>query len=127
MIRARRMPWTAPWPSSRTLASVVARHLARRAVIRLCLSVAGGLFSLNARAQIDPDSARRAVERGEALPLSVILARVRPDLGGEVVDVAFNRRRGRWIYDIRVVAASGRLAEVYVDAATAQIVGRDDD
>jgi uncharacterized membrane protein YkoI len=75
--------------------------------------------------QHDHDSARHAVERGEALPLSDILARVRPGLGGEVAGVAFRRKASRWIYEFRVIAANGRLEEVYVDAATAAIIERE--
>ncbi len=75
----------------------------------------------------DHDSARHAVEHGEALPLSDILARVRPELGGEVVGVAFRRKVGRWVYEFRVIAPAGRLDEVYVDAATAEILRRESD
>lgn len=73
----------------------------------------------------DHDSARHAVESGEALPLSDILVRVRSALGGEVVGVAFKRKADRWVYEFRVIAAAGRLDEVYVDAATAEILKRE--
>jgi hypothetical protein len=73
----------------------------------------------------DHDRARLAVERGEAQPLSDILAQVRPALGGEVVDVAFRRSGNRWLYEFRVIVPAGRMTEVYVDAATAEIVRRE--
>ena len=102
----------------------------RRALIGLYLSLCSAGF---ARADDDDDhtdhghdhdSARHAVEKGEALPLADILARVRPELGGEVVGVGFKRKADRWIYEFRVIAA-GRLDEVYVDAATAEIIRRE--
>jgi uncharacterized membrane protein YkoI len=74
----------------------------------------------------DQDRARRAVERGEALALSDILARVRPSLGGEVVAVSFERKKERWIYEFKVIRPGGALVEVYVDAATAEVVRREE-
>ena len=73
----------------------------------------------------DSDRARHAVERGEALALADILTRVRSDLGGEIVGVEFERKRDRWVYEFKVIDPGGRLWEVYVDAATADIVRRE--
>lgn len=101
--------------------------VARRALIGLCLSAAGALLALPVRADRDHDNARHAVEHGEALPLSEILARVRPQLGGEVIGVAFEREEGRWVYEFRIIGPGGRLTEVSVDAATARIVRREND
>ncbi|MBR0673089.1 peptidase M4 [Roseomonas soli] len=72
----------------------------------------------------DHDRARAALERGEALPLAEVLARVRPELGGEVVGVDFDRDDGRWIYEFKVIGPAGRLVEVHVDAATARVLRR---
>jgi uncharacterized membrane protein YkoI len=73
----------------------------------------------------DYDRARRAVERGEALALAEILTRVRPELGGEVVGVELERKRDRWVYEFKVIDPAGRLWEVYVDAANADILKRE--
>ncbi len=73
----------------------------------------------------DHDRATAAVERGEARPLSEILAQVRPELGGEVAGVEFRRKSGRWVYEFRVLAADGQMTEVYVDAATAAVLKRE--
>lgn len=73
----------------------------------------------------DQDRAKLAVERGEARPLSDILAAVRPGLGGEVAGVEFRRKSGRWVYEFRVLEPDGRMTEVYVDAATAGILKRE--
>ena len=72
----------------------------------------------------DHDRAREALERGEALPLADILARVRPELGGEVVGVSFERDDGRWIYGFKVIRPDGRLVEIDVDARTARVLNR---
>lgn len=73
----------------------------------------------------DHDDARLAVERGEALPLAIILERVRGKLGGEVVGVRFEREDGRWIYEFRVIVPGGGLADMCVDAATGELIGRE--
>lgn len=72
------------------------------------------------------DEAREVVERGEALPLEEILARLRGDIAGELVGVSFKRKHGRWVYEFKVVGPAGRLSEIYVDAASAQILKREE-
>lgn len=94
---------------------------------RLALAVISLATALPAPAvaRHDHDNALLAVERGEALSLAVILERVRGKLGGEVVGVSFEHEGGRWIYEFRVIDPAGRLSEVHVDAATADIINRD--
>lgn len=70
----------------------------------------------------DHDRARRALERGEVLPLERILAVVRARIPGEVVRVELEREDGMWIYEVRVLDAAGRRIEVHVDAAKAIIL-----
>jgi uncharacterized membrane protein YkoI len=106
----------------------------RRSLVRLagglCAAAAGGIFAPAAalagasRRERDHERARAALERGEALPLADILARVRPELGGEVVGVDFERDGSRWIYEFKVIGPAGRLVEVHVDAATARVLRR---
>jgi uncharacterized membrane protein YkoI len=97
----------------------------RHHLFRVVLGAAAVLIAgpLTARDH-DHDQARRAVESAEALPLTEILARVRPSLGGEVISVSFERKRDRWVYEFKVIAAGGRLFKVYVDAASAEILKR---
>jgi uncharacterized membrane protein YkoI len=75
----------------------------------------------------DHERAQRAVDQGHALHLSDILAKVRPDLGGEIVGVSFKEQQERWIFEFKVIEPTGRLVEVYVDAATARILKRKTD
>jgi uncharacterized membrane protein YkoI len=74
----------------------------------------------------DHDRARRALEEGQARPLNEILVIVEDELGGRIVRVELERRRGRYIYEFRVITPSGELREVYVDAMSAEILKRDD-
>jgi len=105
----------------------------RRSLVRLAAGAAFASAPVVAHAREprrarDHDRAREALERGEALPLAEILARVRPELGGEVVGVSFERDRGndgRWIYEFKVIRPDGRLVEVDVDARTARVLKRE--
>jgi len=73
----------------------------------------------------DYKDALHAVERGEALPLTEILERIRPELDGEVVGVEFEREGDRWTYEFKVIDPSGRLWELHVDAASAEVLKRE--
>jgi uncharacterized membrane protein YkoI len=97
----------------------------RRTFIGFGLCLAATPTAAASRADRDHDEARRAVERGEALPLFEILARVRSELRGEVVSVSFKRRRDRWMYEFKVIGLGGQLTEVYVDAVSAEILKRE--
>lgn len=70
----------------------------------------------------DHDRARRAVSEGKALPLTDILAMLRPSLDGEVIEVELEQKGGRLLYELKVLSPAGRVREIYVDAATAAIV-----
>ena len=73
------------------------------------------------------DRARRAVDRGEALPIAELLERLKTQVPGEVVGVEFEREHGRWVYEFKVIDSGGRLLEVYVDAQTGTVVSMEED
>ena len=62
------------------------------------------------------------LQAGEVLPLPVVLERLQRDYPGRVLEVDLEREDGRWIYEIRLVQADGRLLKLEVDAATARIL-----
>lgn len=75
----------------------------------------------------DHDRAFRALREGEARPLADILEKVEEQFGGDVVGIEFERENGRYVYELKIVAADGRLREVYVDAMTAEILSGERD
>jgi hypothetical protein len=75
----------------------------------------------------DHDRARRALQRGEIRSLSEILADLKPELGGEVIEVELKSKNGGYLYKFKILPSSGRLWEVYVDAATGKITKREPD
>lgn len=70
----------------------------------------------------DHDRARRALEAGEVLPLSDILAAATAAQPGRVIEVELERDDGRWIYELDLVSPDGRILEIEIDAATADIL-----
>lgn len=75
----------------------------------------------------DHDRARKALERGEILPLSRILDIARADSDGRVIEVDLDRDDGRWVYELDLLTRDGRLLELEIDAASGQIIDRDFD
>ncbi len=98
--------------------------IARRRLFLVGLAAAAALVAGRAHADergMQQDALKRAVENGEARPLSDIVAEARGKLPGEIIGVKVEYERGRWLYEFRVIDGKGRLFEVYVDAKSADI------
>ena len=70
----------------------------------------------------DHDRARAALQAGDILPLATVLQRVAAEHPGQVLDVELERDDGRWVYEIKVLQASGGLLKLEVDAASARVL-----
>jgi uncharacterized membrane protein YkoI len=75
----------------------------------------------------DHELARRALQEGRALPLAEILAKMKPDLPGKVIEVVLEVDDGTLIYDLKVLSPKGRLREIEIDAATGKILKMEDE
>lgn len=75
-----------------------------------------------ARRATQQDQILEAVKRGEIRPLLDIQAAAEKAVPGQIVGVEIERRKGRLVYEFKIIAAGGRVREVYVDAATLDIV-----
>jgi uncharacterized membrane protein YkoI len=91
----------------------------------LCFAISAAVFPVRAEPNNDQNRALEAVQRGEALSLSEVLARVQPHLGGEIIGISFERRDERWVYEFRLVAADGEIRLVLVDAKTATVISHE--
>lgn len=81
------------------------------------------VFIGSAFAGNDQDAARRALARGEIMPLKDILERLEEVLpGNNVIRVRFDRDDGLYIYELRVIDARGVLREVEMDAKNGRIL-----
>lgn len=91
-----------------------------------------GLMILNpmsfALADDDYIEARQLQESGKILPLELILQHVRQTYPGKVLDVELENEEGRIIYEVEILAESGIVIEVYINAETGKIlIAKEDD
>jgi uncharacterized membrane protein YkoI len=71
------------------------------------------------------DEARQAFQQGKIRSLSELIAQLRPELGGEIIEVELKNKRGVYYYTFKVLASNGRLGEISVDAATGKVIERE--
>lgn len=79
-----------------------------------------------AHASGDHDRARAAVQGGQVLPLKTLLERLERTHPGQVLEVEMDRDDGRWVYEVRLLLADGRLLKLDVDAASGEVLRRRD-
>ena len=70
---------------------------------------------------------RAAVDRGELLPLPRILALAQAQVAGDVVKTELETHKGRLIYEVKILTATGRVREVTLDARTGDTLSIEDD
>ena len=78
------------------------------------------------RQRQDWDAAREAVRRGEIEPLRVLMGYFETKTGFEVIDVRYRQAAGQHFYGFKVVTGSGRLEWYAINAATREILTRDE-
>ena len=87
----------------------------------LIAALLGG--SLAARADDgDHEEARRLHQAGDILSLQVILERLRPTHPGKILEVELEKKHGRIIYEIELLAEDGRVHEIEVDAKNGEVL-----
>ena len=77
-----------------------------------------------AHADSDHDRARAAVQAGQVLPLKTVLERLERDHPGQVLEVELEQEDGRWVYEVRLLQAGGRLLKLELDAASGDVLKR---
>lgn len=70
----------------------------------------------------DHDRARRALEAGEIMPLNTVLERVAVTAPGRVIEVELERKKERWVYEIKLLRSGGVLVKLLVDARDATLI-----
>lgn len=96
----------------------------RTTILSLSLVLPLVLGSALALAGSDQDRARAALQAGQVLPLKTLLERLEREHPGQVLEVELEHEDGRWIYEIKLLQADGRLLKLELDAATAQVLRR---
>jgi uncharacterized membrane protein YkoI len=77
--------------------------------------------------QREHDEIRAALQRGEVLPLTRILAIAQQQVPGDVIEMELESKRGTLIYEIKVLAQSGRVREIKIDARNGKVIKVEDD
>lgn len=80
-----------------------------------------------ARHAREHDEIRAALQRGEVLPLARILAIAQQQVPGDVIEVELESKRGVLVYEIKVLAQSGRVREIKIDARSGAVLKIEDD
>lgn len=70
----------------------------------------------------DHETARKALEGKEILPLGRVLAIVEQQIRGDVIEIELERDGPTWIYDIEIIDETGRVRELDLDARTGAIL-----
>jgi len=68
------------------------------------------------------DQARRALSRGDVLPIEEILKHLKSRVPGQVLEAEFEREGTRWVYEFTIIDETGRRLEVYLDAKTGGLI-----
>lgn len=95
---------------------------ARRRILPALLACVLAAAATPCGASDDHELARRALERGEVLPLRDVLDQVERDYRGRVLKIEFEREDGRFVYEIRLLQDDGRLVKLEVDATTGEVL-----
>lgn len=64
--------------------------------------------------------ARAARQAGEIRPLTDIIAAVKRDNPGEIVEVELEHAHGQWIYEVKILTPQGELRRLDYDARSAE-------
>ncbi|MEN3929820.1 PepSY domain-containing protein [Microvirga sp. W0021] len=93
-----------------------------RFILPLLLALGVSAATIPAFSDDGHEQAREALQRGEIKSLSEILTMLQKEMPGEVLEIEFERDKGLWIYEIKLIDKSGRFMKVYVDATKNTII-----
>jgi len=96
----------------------------QRLAAPLFCSLALLLATAPAHADSDQDRARAAVQAGQVLPLKTVLERLEREHPGQVLEVELERDDGRWVYEVKLLQAGGRLVKLELDADSGEVLKR---
>jgi uncharacterized membrane protein YkoI len=68
--------------------------------------------------QLTSTEARALVVKGELMPLDEILRRNESQIVGRIIDLHLERKRGDYIYDIKVLRPDGHYVQLEINART---------
>ena len=98
-------------------------------VVLICVLALGAASGANAgdKKAKEHDQIRGALQRGEVLPLSKILAIAAQRVPGDVVEVELEDEDRVLVYEIKILTEGGRVREVKIDARTGVVLEIEDE
>jgi len=76
---------------------------------------------------IGQDEAQALRNQGNILPLEKILDAARHLHPGRVAEVELKQKRNRYIYEVEIVDAKGKVWEMKIDASDASLISQEQD
>jgi uncharacterized membrane protein YkoI len=105
------------WPTAETtLRALLTSVLTAMLLSAMALPVA------RAGDKADHEQARAAVQAGEVLPLPILLHKLQRTHPGQVLELELERDDGRWLYEVKLLQANGRLLKLELDASTGLVL-----
>ncbi len=96
--------------------------MARLFTLLLLLLAVLALPPARASDRDEVDRVRAAVQAGELLPLDQVLERLKRSHPGQVLAIELERDDGRWIYEVKLLQAGGRLLKLELDGRSAAVL-----
>ena len=93
-----------------------------RSILCVCLAASALLNMSNLAAEEDYQLAKKLRQQGEILPLEKILALARAQKDGEVIEAEFEKKGGRYIYEVEILDIQGQVWELKLDAKTGMLI-----
>lgn len=101
----------------------------RWVAVRSLLSLSSALFlawaAPVAAEKMDHEQVLQLKERGELLPLKVVLQRHRDRLWGRLIDLELEHQQGRWVYELELIDPRGVVLEYRIDAKSGEWLGQE--
>ncbi len=89
----------------------------------LVLLVAGGAFAGD---RLDHDEIKQLRETGQILAMGEVMASAQTVQPGQLVEAELEREDGAYLYEIKILAADGTVHKLYLDAATGEVIEREE-
>jgi len=94
------------------------------------LVMSSGIFTDDQRfmlSRLDANEARELKQSGQILSLETIIAQVRKEYPGTIIEIELDEEKNRYIYEIELVTDEGVVIELEIDAATGEVLKYDKD
>jgi len=99
----------------------------RSAAIALSILAASAVASSPSAFAKDDDhrQIREALDKGDIRPLADILSVHGTKLPGTVIEAELDEKRGKWVYEFKLIDDKGAKSKVRVDAKSGEVQGTD--